>query len=1226
MRQPKPRSAQMQPAVYRFAEYTLDAARGVVLGPQGREAELRPKTAEVLHHLAERAGQVVSREELMQAVWPGVFVTDDNITQCVAEIRRALGGTGASLLRTLPKRGYLLAAEVTRVETSAPSDAAASGDMTAAVPPLRPSSPSEALAAKPDPPAWPSAERRQLTVLFSSLVGIRSIRLDPEDLRDVVAAYQRAIVATVEGYGGYIAKRLGDWIIGYFGWPTAHEDDAERAVRAGLAGIERVAELAIGPLASGQLRARIGIATGLVVVGDLIGRGEMQEQDVVGETPRRAARLQAEAEPGTVMIDAATHRLTGALFDHAEFGDATPQDPSDSGRRFRVLGESRIESRFEALHGVSAHLPLIGREEELDLLLRRWRQVCSGEGRVVLIRGEAGIGKSRLTVALQEALAADRNREEMVFYCSPQHTHSLLRPIITRLERAAGFVPGEAPEARLTKLEALLTPLSPPSEDVTLIAELMSVPTLGRWPTLDLPPLRRRERLLEALLRRGRALAARRPVLAVVEDAHWLDPTTRELLDLLVAEAASMALLLVITHRPEFNAGPWLDLPQVTLLQLKRLGRAEHTALLWHVAGGKALPAEVEAEILSHTDGVPLFVEEVAKAVLESGLLREEADRWVLEGPLPPIAVPATLRASLVARLDHLASVREVAQVGAVIGREFAFDLLAAVSGLPEARLCEALPQLEGADLVHRRGEPPDAVYVFKHALVQDAAYGTLLREQRRDLHRRAAEAIARLRPEAAEREPQLLAWHYARAGLVDPAIQHWRRAGERSVARFANREAIGHFQSALELLERLAPGDERDRLEAELRLAQAVPLIAIHGFGSQAVETCALRAKELGERLPGWPGRFAAHRVAWNSCLLRQPAARTVALARDLFSFAEQSGDPVRVAAACRALGYSLFIAGAPADADPLLARGMAVADDLPDFAFAPYGEDPRIVCRIYRGKAYSLLGCPEAGLRLAEEGLARAFASNNPHAIAWSLVVNSQISGLLRDAARAERIAAEAIEVALRHRFPQWLAFAQQTHGWALCQLGQVEQGLALLEEGLQRLHATGGKLHTTLVHCFLADGCMLANRPEAAFRHLEAARTHAEVYGEQYMAAEIHRLHAGALRIQGASAEEENRQLCAALKVARRQAAKLWELRAARDLARLWREQGRVTEARDLLAPVYAAFAKGFALPDLLEAKALLEDMGEAVSGSGAKPTPSTAAPPLGMHPAPRPEPKH
>ncbi|HYZ61976.1 MAG TPA: AAA family ATPase, partial [Acetobacteraceae bacterium] len=691
------------------------------------------------------------------------------------------------------------------------------------------------------------AERRQVTVLFCDLAGSTALsaRIDPEDLREIIAVYHRTVVKAVQEKGGYVAKFLGDGVLAYFGWPRAHEDDAERAVGAGLNAVGAIArlEMAVGPLA-----ARVGIATGPVVVGDVHGEGTAREHGIAGETPNLAARLQGIAGPGAVVLDEATRRLTGTLFECADLGEVRLTGLPNPVRAWRALAEGTVESRFEALRAGHA-TPLVGREEELELLLRRWDQARAGEGRVVLLRGEAGIGKSRLTVALREALAA-REHDELVLYCSPQHTDSALRPIIARLERVAGLVPSDVPEARLAKLEALLTPLAPPAEDVALIAELLSVPTLGRWPELDLPPQRRRELLLQALLRRIRELAARRPLLVVVEDAHWLDPTTRELLDLLVAEVPRMALLLVVTHRPEFDAAAWLGLALVTLMQLNRLGRAEHATLLRRVAGDKALPPEVATEVLARTDGVPLFVEEVGRAVLESGLLREEADRWVLNGPLTSMAVPSSLQASLVARLDRLSSVREAVQAGAVLGREFAHDIVAVVSGLSEERLRDALGQLEAAGLLQRRGEPPGAVYAFRHTLIQDAAQGTLLRERKRDLHRRAAEAFERLRPEVEDREPEMLAHHWAEAGVARKAFELYRRAGERSADHSFLREAHAHLAAALDLLVGLPRDMWRDRTELELQIRLAGATSWVKGQAAPATGQVYTRARQLCHQL----------------------------------------------------------------------------------------------------------------------------------------------------------------------------------------------------------------------------------------------------------------------------------------------------------------------------------------------------------------------------------------
>ena len=1026
-------------------------------------------------------------------------------------------------------------------------------------------------------------------MLFCDLAGSIALaaRLDSEDLREVIVAYHRAVAGAVRTKGGYVAKLLGDGVLAYFGWPEAHEDDAERAVGAGLAACVAVAGL---ETTAGPLAARVGIATGSVVVGEVLGEGEARERGVVGETPNLAARLQVLAEPGQVVADAATRRLTGALFEYSDLGDAELKGLPHPVRAWRALREGRIENRFEALRSGAAPPPLVGREEELELLLQRWRQARDGEGQVVLLGGEAGIGKSRLAAALRQTLADNAEEHERLdWFCAPQYRDSALQPVIAWLERAAAIASEDAPQAKLTKLRALLAPGDPTQEEVGLVADLLGLRAEGGGPSPDLDARQRRERTLAALLRRLEALAARRPVLGVLEDAHWADPTTIELLDLLLGRVAGLPVLLVVTHRPEFRA-PWAGHAHVAALRLDRLGRRDSATLVGRVAaaaGAGAPPPEVVEEIVERTDGVPLFAEELTRTVLEAG--------YGAAGARAAPMVPATLHASLDARLDRLGpAARRVAQAGGAIGREFDHDLLAAAVDMPGHDLAPALRRLEDAGLVHRRGDPPEATYSFRHALLRDAAYGMLLRGQRRILHARVAEAFEELRPEAAEREPQVLAWHCAKAGLTDRAIALWRRAGERSASRYANLEAAEHVRRALEVLGELAPGERRDRLEAELRLAQAVPLIAAHGFGSEAVEACAARATELGDRFPGWPGAFIARRLAWNSCLLRREASRTVGLARGLLSAAEADGDPVRAAVGRRALGYSLFVAGELAEARGDLERGAALADGLADTAFAVYGEDPRIVCRIYLGKVRSLMGDPDAARRIAGEGLARARTSGNPHAVAWSLVVLSHTAALVHDAVEAERIATEAIDISQRHRFPQWLGLAQQWRGWALCRLGDVAGGVALLEEGLRRMRGTGAVLHTTIGRCLLADGCLLAGDPAAALGHLEAAQSHVEVYGERYLAAEIHRLLAEARRAGGEANPECEGHLREAQAIARGQGARLLELRAARDLARLRRDQGRAAEAHDLLAPVYAAFTEGFSFPDLIEARALLEDL--------------------------------
>ena len=604
------------------------------------------------------------------------------------------------------------------------------------------------------------AERRQLTVMFCDLVGSTALsaRLDPEDLREVIAAYHRAVTDVVRSFDGFVAKYMGDGVLVYFGYPRAHEDDAERAVRAGLGVIDAVGRLDVKSV---RLQARIGIATGLVVVGDLIGEGSAQEQSVVGETPNLAARLQALAEPDAVVIAAGTRRLVGDLFECRDLGAVKVKGIAAPVPAWQVLRPSAVASRFEALRG-AALTRLVGRDEEIELLLRRWARAKAGDGQVVLVSGEPGLGKSRLTAALEERLHAEPHIR-LRYFCSPYHQDSALYPFVDQLGRASEFARDDPPASRLEKLEALLAGAAPPDEDVAFLADLLSLPASDRQPLPNLSPQRKKERTLEALIRQLEGLARRQPVVMVFEDAHWIDPTSHELLDIAVERVRSLPVLLIVTFRPEFQP-PWTGQPQVAMLALNRLDRHDRTALVEQIAGGKALPDEVIDQIADRTDGVPLFVEELTKSVLESGLLREERTATCSTGALPPFAIPTTLHASLLARLDRLASVRLVAQIGSAIGREFSYALLRAVSRLPENELQTALARLIASELVFQRGTPPEAVYTFKHALVQDAAHGSLLRSSRQQLHAQIAEALEAHSPEIMDTQPELFAQHYVEA------------------------------------------------------------------------------------------------------------------------------------------------------------------------------------------------------------------------------------------------------------------------------------------------------------------------------------------------------------------------------------------------------------------------------------------------------------------------------
>jgi class 3 adenylate cyclase/tetratricopeptide (TPR) repeat protein len=772
------------------------------------------------------------------------------------------------------------------------------------------------------------AERRQLTVLFCDLVGSTelSARLDPEEMREVMRAYQIAVAGEVATFEGHVAKFMGDGVLAFFGYPKAHEDDAERAVRAGLAITGRIGDLSTG---GRKLTARIGIATGPVVVGDLIGEGAAQEEAVVGETPNLAARLQTLAEPDSVVIAPGTRRLIGGLFELADFGVHGLKGFAEPVRAWRVVGAGAAESRFEALRG--RHLiPLVGREEELHLLLARWRRAADGEGQIVLLSGEAGIGKSRIVQALREQLAG-QPYTPLSHYCSPYHTASALYPIISLLERAACFTRDDSPEARLDKLESLLAQGTEQlAETVPLIADVLGIAAGERHPSPNLSPQRKAQRTLEVLVDQVEGLASRQPVLALYEDVHWIDPTTLAALGLLIERVQRLPVLVLLTFRPEF-VPPWSGHAHVTHLSLARLTRRHGTAIVARLAAGKALPEKVLDEIVARTDGIPLFVEELTKAVLESGLLKEAGDHYELAGPLPPLAIPCTLQDSLMARLDRLAPVKEVAQIGAVIGREFGHQLLTAVLPSPEKRLNDALDQLVASELVFRRGTPPEATYSFKHALVQEAAYNSLLKSRRQQLHGRIASVMEQRFPDIANTQPELVAHHYTEAGCHEPAITYWQQASDRALQHWANQEAIGHLTRALALLSTQPDTIERWQRELALQAALGVPLMAVKGYADPDVEHTYARALELYRQVGDSPELDRVLPGLFLYCLNRSELNTAAEVGEQLLNLADRQQAPLLCFEAHFAVGSAALWRGEFATAQQHFERSDALSTTLP-------------------------------------------------------------------------------------------------------------------------------------------------------------------------------------------------------------------------------------------------------------------------------------------------------
>jgi class 3 adenylate cyclase len=710
------------------------------------------------------------------------------------------------------RRKLLDAIAAVRTETSAPT-------------PLSDASPATGRAAKD------TAERRQLTIMFCDLVGSTALstRLDPEDMRKIVGAYHRCCADLITRAGGFVARYMGDGVLAYFGYPQVHEHAAERAVRAGLSLVEEVPKLKTA--AGVPLQVRVGIATGLVVVGDLIGEDASQEHEVVGETPNLSARLQALAEPGTVVISSSTRRLTGGLFDYRDLGTVALKGFAEMVPAWQALGASAAESRFEALRASTT--PLVGRGEEIDLLLRRWERAKGGEGSVVLLAGEPGIGKSRIAETILERLSGEPHTRLRLF-CSPHHQDTALYPSIAQLERAAGFRRDDTNEQRLTKLEAVLALAANDfSEAVPLLAGLLSIQIGDRYPALDLTPPKRKEKTLRALVAQVEGLAARQPVLLVVEDAHWADSTSLELFELIVERVSSLPLLAIVTFRPEF-VPPWVGRPQVTLVSLNRLPRRLRGEMIAHVTGGKALPQEIADQITDRTDGVPLFIEELTKAVVESGLLAEAGDRYVATGPVTPLAIPTSLQESLLARLDRLAPTSDVAQIAAALGRQFSHELISAVAAMPRQQLDDALAQLVNAELIFRRGTPPDAEYTFKHALVQEAVYGTLLRSRRQQIHARIATTLEDQFPEIVVAQPALLARHCAEAGLAEKTVVYCLKAGQQSLGRSATNEAAAQLRKGLDALDGLPDGPGRQQLELDATRAWIRPGSCERPFGTR--------------------------------------------------------------------------------------------------------------------------------------------------------------------------------------------------------------------------------------------------------------------------------------------------------------------------------------------------------------------------------------------------------
>ena len=1049
----------------------------------------------------------------------------------------------------------------------------------------------------PTPTSPDVAERRQLTVMFCDLVGSTALsaRLDPEDMREVIGAYHRCCANCVERNGGFIAKYMGDGVLAYFGYPQAHEHDAERAVQAGLAIVEAAPKLVTG--AGSPLHLRVGIATGLVVVGHLIGSGESQERGVVGETPNLAARLQSIAEPGAVVIAEGTRKLLGNLFELQDLGANELKGIAGSTRAWAALRASAAESRFEALHAHGLN-PLVGREEEFDLLLRRWSKAKRGEGQVVLLSGEAGIGKSRLTVALLERLGGEPHTRLRCF-CSPQHIDSAFYPIIGQMERAAGLTRDDAPATKLDKLDALLAQTSTSIEHATLLAGMLSLPNDGRYPRLDLSPEQLRQKTLEALVAQMEALTRQNPVLMIFEDAHWTDPTSLEVFNRTVERIAGLRVLLIVTFRPEFPP-PWIGLPHITMLTINRLTQSEIGAMIDRIVCNKLIPSNIRKDIIERTDGIPLFVEEMTKAVLEAEG-EGEARRTLAAVPSPALAVPASLHASLMARLDRLGPAKEVAQIGAAIGREFSHALLTVVARKPEADLSSALDRLIAAGLLFWQGAPPHSTYLFKHALVQDAAYGTLLREPRRALHARIAEALESQFAEIAENQPELLARHCTEAGLIERAARLWGKAGRRSLARSALIEAVEQLRRALEQIATLPGTPALRREEIKLQVALTNALMHTKGYAAPepkaAVEQARLlieRSETLGEP-PEDPlllfsvlnGFWVANIVAFNGDVARELAAQFMALA-------EKQGATLPLMIGHRLMGTSLLLTGDIVEGRAHFDQGIALCDHTEDRPLATrFGQAIWVYILSDQSLALWLLGYPEAAIAATERVLKDAREFGQVATLMYALDQSSLTLILCGNDATATTQFEELVALTEEKGVLFWKGYAMAGQGCVLALTGNAPNAVHMITSGITVFRSTGATYRWPSDLAHLARAHAELGQFDDAWRCVGEAMTAAETTKERWFEAEIQRI-AGEIALMSPEpdAAKAESYFERALAVAGKQQAKSWELRAAMSMARLLRDQGKRQEARDLLAPVYGWFTEGFDTLDLKAAKALLD----------------------------------
>src|SRR5262245_14448837 len=1032
-------------------------------------------------------------------------------------------------------------------------------------------------------PPSTEGQRRQLTVLFCDLVGSTELaaQMDPEDWRTVAAAYQHAAADIVERFGGHVAKYLGDGLLVYFGYPQAHEDDAERAARAGLAIVNAVQHLNDPPAvptsegaamcSTRTLRVRVGLHTGLTVIGDAGERA-----DVFGDSVNLAARIQSAAAPDTVVISGASLRLIRGIFVIEELGAQRLKGIADPVPLYRVVQPSGVRSRLDLAAGKLT--PLVGRDSELGMLLDAWERVLDGIGQTVLVHGEPGVGKSRLVYELRERLGAAPHTW-LECRCSPYTQGTAFQPLIELVTQGVRLEPADTPTQKIRKLEQALGRAGfSLSEMVPLFADFLSIPLGATYAPLDLHPDVQRRKTLAALAAWNLRLGALQPLIMLMEDLHWCDPSSLELIERLVQQSPTARVLLVCSARPEFQS-PWGARSNLTAITVARLTRRQAREMVATL--GPTLPTTAMDAIVARADGVPLYLEELTKAALES------------ETPGGEVATPDTLQDSLMARLDRLSAVKEVALRASVLGREFTYGLLAAASGLDEASLVHGLARLVEAELLFVRGTPPEATYIFKHGLIQETAYQSLLKRTRQDLHARVARALEEHFPEQVATEPEVVARHCEAGGLTDDAITYYQRAGEGAQARSAHEEAIAQLRKAIVLLETRPGGADRDASELSLHIALGASLIAARGYAHSETAAAYERAAAL-DAAGGDAALFGVARTGLAiSYYTRGEVERGRALAAEVLAAAEARGDRGQAMVGHSVIGSAEHFQGKFVSSLAHCQRAIEFYDPVQHHGhLRVLGNDQGISALNYSAWNLWYLGQPDAALTRTREPVALARGLDDPFGLAFALLFETGVHWLRRDVAAQRERATEVVALSQTQGFPFWLGLGHVYHAMACVVAGDFS-ALPEVLDGMALAAETGSQAGAPGIFGLLAEAQQAAGQLAEAHGTVATALAVAAQTGQLFWDAELHRLDGDLLLATGRTADEAATRYHRALAIAREQGARSFELRAATSLARLWRDQGKRAEARELLAPVYGWFTEGFDTRDLREAKTVLAE---------------------------------